>query len=123
MDCCEDDYLHNCISSEGESSDSWESECEAANVDDSLFIPTPERPGMVRGKPSPTDLPNRLSLPQLGHFLDAINESRSCNTPGCRGNLAPISVKSRGGISVSICCTGCVMQGAMFDTHIPGIQM
>ena len=61
-------------------------------------------------------------LPQLGHFLDA---SRSCNTPGCRGNLTPISVKSKrlgGGISVSICCTGCAMQGAMFHTliSVPG---
>ena len=59
-----------------------------------------------------------FSLPQLGHFLDA---SRSCNTPGCRGNLTPICVKSKGlggGISVSICCTGCAMQGAMFHTLI-----
>ena len=60
MDCCEDDYLHHFVSSEGESSDSRERVCEVSNPDDSLFIPTPERPGMVRGKPSPIYLPNRL---------------------------------------------------------------
>ena len=58
MDCCEDDYLHHFVSSEGESSDSWKSECEVANPDDSLFISTPECRGMVQGKPSPIDLPN-----------------------------------------------------------------
>ena len=86
MDGREDDYLHHFVSSEGESSDSWESECEVASLDDSLFIPTPERPGMAQGKPSPIDLPNKLCFLQLGNFLDAI---RSCNTPGCRGDLAP----------------------------------
>ena len=110
MDYCEDDYF---VSSEGESSDSWESECEVPNADDSLYVPTPERPGMVHGKPSPIDLPNKLclfSLPQLGNFLNAVNEIRSCNTPGCMGDLAPLSVKSKGlggGVSVSVCCTGC----------------
>ena len=126
MDCCEDDYLHDFVSSEGESSDSWESECEVSNPDDSLFIPTPERPGMAQGKPSPIDLPNKLCffpLPQLGKFFDSINELRSCNTPGCRGDLAPISVKSLGlggGVSVSVCCTGCGIKGAMFETHVNG---
>ena len=126
MDCCEDDCLHYSVSSEGESSDSWESECEVSNPDDSLFIPTPERRGMAQGKPSPIDLPNKLCfipLPQLGKFLDAINEMRSCNTPGCRGDLAPISVKSQGlggGVSVSVCCTGCGIKGTMFETHVNG---
>ena len=46
MDCCEDDYLHHFVSSEGESSDSWESECEVACPDYSLFIRTPERLGV-----------------------------------------------------------------------------
>ena len=123
MDGREDD------SSEGESSDSWESECEVSNPDDSLFIPTPECPGMAQGKPSPIDLPNKLfyfPLPQLGKFFDSINEIRSCNTPGCRGGgggLAPISVKSQGlggGVSVSACCTGCGIKGAMFETHVNG---
>ena len=126
MDCCEDDYLHHFVSSEGESSDSWESECEVACLDDSLFIPTPDRRGMAQGKPSPIDLPNKLCfipLPQLGKCLDSINELRSCNTPGCRGDLAPISVKSQGlggGVSVSVCCTGCGIKGTMFETHVNG---
>ena len=50
MDCCEDDGLHYSVSSEGESSDSWESECEVANPDDLLFIPTPECRGMAQKK-------------------------------------------------------------------------
>ena len=87
-------------------------------------MPTPECPVRVHGKPSPIDLPNKLCffpLPQLGKLLDTINELRSCNTPGCRGILAPISVKSKGlggGVSVTICCTGCAKQGGMFETNI-----
>ena len=118
---CDDD---NFVSSDGESLDSLESECEISNLDDSLYIPTPERRGMIQGKPSPIGLPNSLcffSLPQLGKFLDGINKIKSCNTPGCRGDLAPTCVKSKGlggCISVSICCTGCRMQGVMLDTRI-----
>ena len=72
---------------------------------------------------SPIDLPNVLGfieLPQLEHFLAAVNTIRSCVTPGCKGNLHPVGVKCRGlggGISVSCCCDGCGMKGAMFDTH------
>ena len=118
MDCSMDDSV---ITSEGEISDSWESENEVSNLDDSLYVPTPVR---VYGKPSPIDLPNKLCffpLPQLGKFLDTINELRSCNTPGCRGNLAPVSVNSKGlggCVSVSIICTGCAKQGGMFETSI-----
>ena len=119
MDCSVDD--NSVITSEGEISDSWESENEVSNLDDSLYVPTPVR---VYGKPSPIDLPNKLCffpLPQLGKFLDTINELRSCNTPGCRGNLAPVSVNSKGlggCVSVSIICTGCAKQGGMFETSI-----
>ena len=54
---CGDDIF---FSSDGESSDSLESECEISNLDDSLYIPTPERRGMIQGKLSPIELPNSL---------------------------------------------------------------
>ena len=66
---------------EGESGDSWESE---SNANDSLYIPTPIRQNKTR----PIDLPNKLgyiALPQLGKFLDMLNEALSCKTPGCKG--------------------------------------
>ena len=64
--------------------------------DDSLYIPTPDRPVEVNY----IDLPNKLcslALPQVGKFfLDMINQVRGCKTPGCSGNLAPTGVMSNG---------------------------
>ena len=78
---------------------------------------------MVHGKPSPIDLPNKcfFSLPQLGNLLDGVNEIRRSNTPECMGDLAPLSGKSKGlgdGVSVSVCCTGCGIKGAVFETDV-----
>ena len=48
----------------------------SVNLDDSLYISTPEHPSMVHCKPSPIDLTNKLCffpLPELGTFLNTIN--------------------------------------------------
>ena len=104
---------------ESESGEGWESESEASDGG-SLYLPTPERPRMVA---SPIDLPNVLGfieLPKLGKFLDVVNKIRSCTTPGCKGNLAPVGVKCRGlggGLAVSYSCDGCALKGAVLETQ------
>ena len=105
---CDDDF-------EGESGDSWESE---SNDNDSLYIPTPIREKKAR----PIDLPNKLgfiALPQLGKFLEMMNEVRGCKTPGCKGNLVPVHVHSQGlggTFSITCCCDGCAMNPMVLDT-------
>ena len=82
---CDDDF-------EGESGSSWESE---SNANDSLYIPTPIR----EEKTHLINLPNKMgfiALPQLGKFLEMMNEIRGCKTPGCKGNLVPVHVHSQG---------------------------
>ena len=88
--------------------------------DDSLYIPTPDRPVEVNY----IDLPNKLcflALPQVGKFLDMINQVRGCKTPGCSGNLAPTGVMSKGFggcVYVSCRCDGCGSGGAYFETYM-----
>ena len=116
-DCSEGEITDSLIDSvASQSDDHWESESETSD-DDSVYVPTPDR--LRLGKASPIDLPNKLfffTLPDLGK-----NNIRHCSTPGCKGNLVPISVKTKGlggAISVSLCCDGCSMKGAMFETHV-----
>ena len=109
----EDDSSEECGESGSEASDG------------SLYIPTPERTSASRimGNVSPIALPNEvgfIELPQLSRFLNTMNTIRRCTTPGCKGNVVPIAVKSRGlggGISVSCVCDGCAVKGAVFETH------
>ena len=88
--------------------------------DDSLYIPTPDCPVEVNY----IDLPNKLcflALPQVGKFLDMINQVRGCKTPGCSGNLAPAGVMSNGFggcVYVSCRCDGCGSGGAYFETYM-----
>ena len=66
VDCSESKYVF-VSSSEGESGEGWESELEAID-DDSLYLPTPDRPVQVNY----IDLPNKLcflALPQVGKFF------------------------------------------------------
>ena len=88
---------------EGESGSSCESE---SNANDSLYIPTPIREKKAR----PIDLPNKLgfiALPQLGKFLEMMNEVCGCKTPGCKGNSVSVHVHSQGlggTFSITCCC-------------------
>ena len=84
MDCSESKYIF-VSSSEGESGEGWESESETID-DDSLYLPTPDHPVEVNY----IDLPNKLcflALPQVGKFLDMINQVRGAKPPGCNGNV------------------------------------
>ena len=71
------------------------------------------------------DLPNKLyflALPQVGKFLDMINQVRGCKTPGCNGNLAPTGVMSKGFggcVYISCRCDGCGSGGETYMNH-PG---
>ena len=60
------------------------------------------------------DLPNKLcflAIPQVGKFLDMINQVRGCKTSGCNGNLATC-------VYVSCRCDGCGSGGAYFETYM-----
>ena len=108
--CQEDDSEESRVQIEStedcttESGSYWES----GSDDISVYVPTPDY--ARRGKVSPVDLPNRLcfiTLPDLGKFLQLLNDIRHCATLGWRVNLVPIGVKCQGlggGISVSCCC-------------------
>ena len=56
-----------------------------------------------------------MDLRQLDKFTKQLNEVRVCSTPGCKGKLTPVHVKSAGlGGAVSI-CYNCVSQTAVFE--------
>ena len=82
---------------EGRDSESGESGAVTySEPEDSLYIPTPDRPRTVV---RPIDLPARLcfiELSHLGSFVSTVNQIRTCTTSGCKGNLAPVAVKCRG---------------------------
>ena len=88
--------------------------------EDSLYIPTPDRPRTVV---RPIDLPARLcfiELSQLGSFVSTVNQIRTCTMSGCKGNLAPVAVKCRGlggAVTVRYSCDGCGLKGATFEAH------
>ena len=106
-------------SSGDESTDvGWDCESDVSvDANDSLYMPTPERPIQIKVK-----LPKRLSfmdLSQLEKFVGSINNIRSCNTPRCKGALTPICVKSvglGGAISITHACNGCGLKCAGFET-------
>ena len=88
--------------------------------EDSLYIPTPDRPRTVV---RPIDLPARLcfiELSHLGSFVNSVNQIQRCTTSGCKGNLAPVAVKCRGlggAVTVRYSCDGCGLKGATFEAH------
>ena len=48
-----------------------------------------------------------------------MNQIRCCATPGCKGALCPIHVKSLGlggALSITYACNGCASQWALFET-------
>ena len=51
-----------------------------------------------------------MDLNQLDKFIKQINQIRCCATPGCKGALSPINMKSvglGGAVSVTYACNGC----------------
>ena len=73
--------------------------------DGSLYIPTPQRKVRKRIK-NTSIVPLNIcfmDLNQLDKFIKQVNQIRCCATPGCKGALSPINVKSEGlGGAVSI---------------------
>ena len=62
-----------------------------------------------------------LELKQLDSFVQQLNTVRSCLTPGCKGVLAPLTVKNTGlGSAVSICfsCNDCFLQHTHFESSV-----
>ena len=60
-----------------------------------------------------------MDLNQLDKFIKQVNQIHCCTTPGCKGALSPIDVRSvglGGAISVSYACNGCANQWALFET-------
>ena len=61
-----------------------------------------------------------IELSQSGNYINTVNKIRSCTTPGCKGNLAPVAVKCRGiggAITVRYSCDGCNLKDARFEAH------
>ena len=60
-----------------------------------------------------------MDLNQLDKFMKQRNQLRLCATPGCKGALRPVNVRSiglGGAVSISYACSGCASQGALFET-------
>ena len=87
---------------------------------DSLYIPTPERPLPL--KASCVGLPHKMvfmDLSRLDQFVDTINIIRGCKTPRCDGALIPVNLNSSGlggGLCVSYSCSKCTSKHAVFET-------
>ena len=59
-----------------------------------------------------------IEMSQLSNFVSMVNQIRSCTTPGCKGNLAPVAFnchKLGGAITVRFSCDGCNLKGATFE--------
>ena len=58
-------------------------------------------------------------LKQLGKFIKQVNQIHCCATPGCKGVLSPIDVRSvglGGTLSSSYACNSCASQWSLFET-------
>ena len=82
--------------------------------DGSLHVPTPQR--MVREntcilKNVPlNNIISVMDLNQFDKFIKQVNEISCCATPGCKGALTPVYVRSvglGGAVSISCTCNGC----------------
>ena len=59
-----------------------------------------------------------MDLTQLDKFIKQVNEVCVCATPGCKGKLTPIRVKSMGqdgAVSINYVCSDCGSQMALFE--------
>ena len=91
------------------------------STDESLYVPTPDQ--LVKDRiRNVSSLPLKvcfMDLTQLDKFMKNVNCARVCATPGCRGELTPVHVRSArlgGGVSICYICNGCAQQAAIFET-------
>jgi hypothetical protein len=67
---------------------------------DSDYLPTPQK--LMKGHP--VEVCDEAKEKKLGFidtdalqsFIDTVNSSRTCVTPGCKGNWVPVSIRSKG---------------------------
>ena len=63
----------------------------------------------------------RLPKRACSHFVQQLNASRRCVTPGCSGILIPSSVKMSGlggAISITFSCNSCLMHHILFESSL-----
>ena len=88
----------------------------------SLYVPTPQRIVRKNARVVRNVLSNTvcfMDLNQFDKFIKQVNEIRCCATPGCKGALTPVYVRSvglGGAVSISCTCNGCGNQGVIFET-------
>ena len=86
----------------------------------SIYIPTPQKTlwaHRVSLEVPISDSVCFLELKQLNTFVQLLNASRLCMTPGSSGILIPSSVKMSGlggAISITFSCNGCLMHHILF---------
>ncbi len=86
----------------------------------SLYMPSPQKAFLNVIKP--VEMPNKLcfvNLRQLDQFVQQMNKIRRCCTPGCGGDLVPLSIKTKslgGAVSIPYACSGCGNKAAIFES-------
>ena len=105
-----------------EISSSGDDNCDES-LDDSLFLPTPQREVRYKIRNVASLTPTKevcfMDLTQLDKFMKQLNAVRVCATPGCKGKLAPVHWKRAGlggAITIGYNCDGCASQQALFET-------
>ena len=94
---------------------------------DPLYSPTPSpSPSEIPLKVYPVDMPNEMffgELSQLQKFIETLNRIRGCKTPGCKGDLVPVWVTTRGlggGLIINYLCNGCASEAVVFQSSSNG---
>lgn len=96
------------------------------SLNDSLYVPTPQR--AIKAELRSVAVPHKLcfmDLVQVDQFVKQMNQIRSCNTPGCRGSLVPVSVRLvglGGTVSLSYACDGCASKWAVLGSTTGCLQ-
>ena len=89
---------------------------------DSLYLPTPQRNWVKNIKP--ITLAKKLfvgSLTEVDTFIKMTNEIRHCVTPGCKGQLVPLSFDTKGlggAVKVYYGCDGCDISTVCFESSL-----
>ena len=95
---------------------SSEEETDGLNVtiestdDGSLYVPTPRRMVRENARVVRNVSSNIICFMDLNQFDKFIKQIRCCTTPGCKGALTPVYVRSvglGGTVSISCTCNGC----------------
>ena len=90
--------------------------------DGSLYIPTPQRKVKESIK-NMSIVPSNvcfMDLNQLDKFIKQVNQIRCCATPGCKGALSPINMKSiglGGAVLLHMLVTGVLVSGHCLKHH------